>query len=347
VWAPAEGRLPACGLLEAGHAGSVRTNDVAVLILAIQTREKVYLAGFLLGAGLLLFLGRDLIQGSVIATWGLTFGGTTAVAVLGAALFRVRFELEASRRQLARKEAELSFAREVQEALFPRRMPAGAGLEFSGVCIPARGISGDYYDVMQLPDGRLVFAIADISGKGISAAILMANLQAVLRTLAATNLSPCEICSRLNLHLLQVTDESKFATFFYADWDSRQMRLRFVNAGHHWPIFFGQSEGRRLQVGGIPLGLFAEAEFQMAEVMLQPGDLLVLYSDGITEAHSARGEEFGERRLEASIEEYRREPLAEIQRRALEAVRLWSDGEPEDDMTLLIVRATPRIEELT
>ena len=313
--------------------------------MAIQKREKIYFAGFLLGAGLLLFLGRDLIQGSVVATWGLTFGGTTAVAVLGAALFRVRLELASSRRLLARKEAELSFAREVQEALFPRRMPVSSGLEFSGICIPARGISGDYYDVMQLPDGRLVFAIADISGKGISAAILMANLQAVLRTLAAANLSPCEICSRLNLHLLQVTDESKFATFFYGDWNQREMRLRYVNAGHHWPIFLGSSQGRRLKVGGIPLGLFPEAEFQMGEAMLQPGDLLVLYSDGISEANSARGEEFGESRLEATIEKYRHEPLAEIQRRALEAVRLWSEGEPEDDMTLLIVRATPRIEE--
>ena len=314
--------------------------------MAIQRREKIYLAGFLLGAGLLLFLGRDLIQGSVVATWGLTFGGTTAVAVLGAALFRVRLELAASRRQLARKDAELSFAREVQEALFPRRMPLGAGLEFSGICIPAHGISGDYYDVLQLPDGRLVFAIADISGKGISAAIIMANLQAVLRTLATSNLAPGEICSRLNHHLLQVTDESKFATFFYADWDPCRMRLRYVNAGHHWPIFLGESQGRRLKVGGIPLGLFPEAEFQMGEVMLQPGDLLVLYSDGVTEANSSKGEEFGEDRLEASIEKYRREPLAEIQRHALEAVRLWSQGEPEDDMTLLIVRATPRIEEI-
>lgn len=124
------------------------------------------------------------------------------------------------------------------------------------------------------------------------------------------------------------------------------MRLRYVNAGHHSPIFLGQTEGRRLEVGGIPLGLFPEAEFQMGEVILRAGDLLVLYSDGITEAHSATGEEFGESGLEASIEKYRCEPLAEIQRRALEAVRLWSEGEPEDDMTLLIVRATPRREEL-
>ena len=310
-----------------------------------ERRETYYLAGFLIGAGLLLFLGRDLLQGSVVATWGLTFGGTTAVAVLGAALYRVRLELQASRRQLARKEAELSFAREVQVALFPRRLPVKGGLEFSGICIPARGISGDYYDVMQLPDGRLVFAIADISGKGISAAIIMANLQAVLRTLAGSNLSPCEVCSRLNQHLLQVTDESKFATFFYAEWNPVESRLRYINAGHHVPIAVGSAEGRRLSEGGFPLGLFPDATFEMGDAFLRPGDLLVLYSDGITEASSRKGVEFGEGRLRNLIEEHRDEPLAQIQRRVIDAVRQWSGEEPEDDMTLLIVRATANVEE--
>jgi sigma-B regulation protein RsbU (phosphoserine phosphatase) len=307
--------------------------------LAIERRDKLYLASFLLGAGLLLFAGRDLIQGSVIATWGLTFGGATAVAVLGAALYRVRLELQASRRQLARKEAELSFAREVQRALFPRRLPEDGGLEFSGICIPARGISGDYYDVMQLGDGRLVFAIADISGKGISAAILMANMQAVLRTLAESNLSPCEVCSRLNHHMLQVTDESKFATFFYGEWNPGSRLLRYINAGHHAPIFLGLPRGQLLSEGGFPLGLFPNAEFQAAEVELRPRDLLVLYSDGITEASSKSGEEFGGSRLEEVIEKHRDETLIEIQRRVMEAVREWSGNEPEDDMTLLIVRA--------
>ena len=160
----------------------------------IESRDKVYLIGFVVAAGLLLFLGRGLVQGSALATWGLTFGATTAVAVLLVSLYRVQLELQSSRRQLARKEAELSFALEVQQALFPRHLPESNGLEFSAVCIPARGISGDYYDVVQFPDGRLVFAIADISGKGISAAILMANVQALLRTLSKTGNPPAEVC---------------------------------------------------------------------------------------------------------------------------------------------------------
>ena len=305
----------------------------------IEGRDKIYLAGFLVGAGLLLFLGRGLVQGSALATWGLTFGATTAVAVLLVTLYRVQLELQSSRRQLARKEAELSFALEVQRALFPRHLPVSNGLEFGAVCIPARGISGDYYDVMQFPDGRLVFAIADISGKGISAAILMANVQALLRTLSETGIPPAEVCKRLNHHLHQVTDESKYATFFYAEWNTAERRLSYVNAGHYAPVLLGSLGGRQLDEGGFPLGLFPGSEFQTGEVSLQPGDLLALYSDGLTEAASKNGEEFGEQRLKVEIEKRSGESLAEIQAGVLEAVRKWAGDELEDDMTLLMVRA--------
>jgi len=305
----------------------------------IEGRDKIYLAGFLVGAGLLLFLGRGLVQGSALATWGLTFGATTAVAVLLVTLYRVQLELQSSRRQLARKEAELSFALEVQRALFPRHLPVSNGLEFGAVCIPARGISGDYYDVMQFPDGRLVFAIADISGKGISAAILMANVQALLRTLSETGIPPAEVCKRLNHHLHQVTDESKYATFFYAEWKASERRLSYVNAGHYAPVLLGSLCGRQLDEGGFPLGLFPGSEFQTGEVFLQPGDLLALYSDGLTEAASRNGEEFGEQRLQAEIEKRSGESLAEIQAGVLEEVRKWAGDELEDDMTLLMVRA--------
>lgn len=305
----------------------------------LEARDKVYLVGFLVGAGLLLFLGRGLVQGSALATWGLTFGATTAVAVLLVSLYRVQLELQASRRQLARKEAELSFALEVQQALFPRRLPRENGLEFAAVCIPARGISGDYYDVMQFPGGRLVFAIADISGKGISAAILMANVQALLRTLSETGIPPAEVCKRLNHHLHQVTDDSKFATFFYAEWSAAERRLSYVNAGHYAPVLLGSSRGRQLDEGGLPLGLFPSAEFQTGEITLQPGDLLALYSDGVTEAQSKSGEEFGDERLQAEIEKHSEKTLAQIQAGVLEAVRAWAGDELEDDMTLLMVRA--------
>ncbi|PYP83566.1 MAG: hypothetical protein DMF61_22635 [Blastocatellia bacterium AA13] len=303
------------------------------------TRDKLYLTGLLLGAGILLFLGRNLLQQSVLVTWGLTFSGATGVIVLIAALYRLRLELQASRGQLARKEAELSFALEVQRALFPRTLPGGGGLEFAAICIPARGISGDYYDVIQLPDGRLIFAIGDISGKGISAAILMANLQAVLRTLISTSQSPLEVCSSLNRHFHQVTDDSRFATFFYAEWDARSRRLTYVNAGHHTPVLVGSCSGQRLENGGFPLGMFQDTVFQAGELVLQPKDLVVLYSDGITEAESASGQEFGDDRLQTVVERNCDLALVEIQERVLDAVREWAGDEPSDDMTLLIVRA--------
>ena len=305
----------------------------------IEGRDKVYLVGFLVGAGLLLFLGRGLVQGSALATWGLTFGATTAVAVLLVSLYRVQLELQSSRRQLARKEAELSFALEVQQALFPRHLPECSGLEFAATCIPARGISGDYYDVMQFPDGRLVFAIADISGKGISAAILMANVQALLRTLSETGIPPAEVCRRLNHHLHQVTDASKFATFFYAEWNASERQLSYVNAGHYAPVLLGSLCGRQLSEGGFPLGMFSSSEFQTGTVTLVPGDLLALYSDGLTEAVSKKGEEFGDARLQTEIEKRSDKTLAEIQAGVLEAVRGWAGDELEDDLTLLMVRA--------
>jgi sigma-B regulation protein RsbU (phosphoserine phosphatase) len=170
-------------------------------------------------------------------------------------LYRVQLELRASRHELARKEAELNFAREVQQALFPRQFPVNCGLEFAAICVPARGISGDYYDVMELSDGRVVFAIADISGKGISAAILMSNLHAVLRTLAEAGHSPAEVCSQLNCHLYKVTEATRFATFFYAEWDRGERCLRYVNAGHNPPILRGAAGSRQLEAGSPPLGI--------------------------------------------------------------------------------------------
>jgi len=303
-------------------------------------REKLSLVSFLAGGGLLLYLGRDLLHGPAMATWGLTFAGTTAAGVLGMTLYRVQLELRASRHELARKEAEINFAREVQQELFPRQFPQNTGLEFAGICVPASGISGDYYDVLELSDGRVIFAIADISGKGISAAILMSNLHAVLRTLAAAGRSPGEICAQLNRHLRDVTGGTRFATIFCSEWNRASQTLSYVNAGHNAPMVLGTGGVRRLAAVGTPLGLFAATEYPVQGVTLQPGDLVVLYSDGITEAGIDKGDEFGEERLLAIIEAHRDRALDEIQQHVLAAVRKWARNELEDDATLLLVRAT-------
>jgi len=303
-------------------------------------RDKVYLFSFLLLAGLLLYAGRGLFQSSQLATWGLTFGGTTAAGILGMTLYRVQSELRASRRELARKDSEITFAREVQEALFPRQLPKDSGLTFSCVCVPARGISGDYYDVLALPDGRLVFAIGDISGKGISAAILMSNLHAVLRVLAGEGRSPKEACSLINRHLLEVTEGARFATLFYAEWRSGEHRLRYVNAGHIPPVLFTAAGSKALPPGSPPLGLLPNVEIEVGETALQPGDLLLACSDGITEAGASAGREFGESRLAVLVAANREKPLEAIQAQVLDAIRAWAGPEAEDDMTLMLVRAT-------
>jgi phosphoserine phosphatase RsbU/P len=303
-------------------------------------RDKAYLVLFLLGAGLLLYVGRGLLAQSTYASLGLSFAGTTAAGILGIALYRVQLELRASRHELARKEAELSFAREVQLALFPREFPSDHSLQFMAVCVPARGISGDYYDVMEPSSGRLVFAFADISGKGISAAILMSNVHAVLRTLAAEGRPPAEVCSRLNRHLYKVTDASRFATVFYGEWNDAEKRLTYTNAGHNAPILLGSRHGDELDRGGPPLGLFLESRFEEGSVTLQPGDLIAVYSDGITDAENSDGEPFGEFRLEGVIATHAEKSLAEIQQQVLRAVHEWSSQEASDDATLLLARVT-------
>ncbi len=301
----------------------------------------------MLVAGVLLYLGRGLLEASAVVTWGLTFGGTTAAAILGMTLYRVQLELRASRHELARKEAELNFALEVQRALFPRQFPADGGLEFDAVCLPARGISGDYYDVLRLPDGRVVFVIADVSGKGISAAILMSNVHAVLRILAAEGRSPGEVCAQLNRHLCQVTESARFVTFIYAEWNPSERRLRYVNAGHNAPFLLRSGGCQRLESVTPPLGIFPGSEFPEVDLQLHPSDLLVFFSDGITEAGISQGEQFGESGLESLLYAHYHKPLADIRQEVLDAARKKTAAELDDDMTLLLVRARDTAKEAT
>ena len=279
---------------------------------------------------------------SEFVTWSLIFGGTTVFSVLLFALYRVQLDLKASRHELLRKEAELSFALQVQKALLPRRLVARSGLEFAAVCIPARGISGDYYDVLEPSSGRLVFALADVSGKGVSAAMLMANVQAGLRMTVEVSSSLLDVVSRLNTHLYQATEGPLFVTLFLGEWRYPEYRLFYVNAGHHIPILLGSDRGRRLDKGGFPLGLFSDTEYEMGDIHFRPRDLLGLYSDGVTEAESPAGEPFGEERLAEVMEAHQGDSLEAMKTQVLKEVRSWSSSSqaPADDMTLMIVRAT-------
>ena len=275
-----------------------------------------------------------LLPASVLLNWAIAFGGGTALAVLAIALYRVRLELQSSRRALNLAQAELGFARQVQQTLLPAQFPNDSGLEFQAVCIPARGISGDYFDVFELSGDRVGIAIADISGKGISAAILMASLQALLRSVTDTETDPREVCQKLNHHFYRMTESSRFATFFYAEWCARTRTLKFVNAGHNLPIAIGSCEKVDWSSGGFPMGMFPGSKFELGQVCLESGDVLLLYSDGITDLGESQGRNFGEARLQEILAQNRNLALDELQMKILKELEGWSSQEPEDDMTM-------------
>ncbi len=246
-------------------------------------------------------------------------------------------------KQRQRLENEISIAREVQNQLFPQKLPAIPGVDIEAICKAARTVSGDYYDFIQLSPTQLAIAIADISGKGISAALLMASLQAALRSqmLAGGSdaLSTAELVSRLNKHLVRNTGDDRFATFFIAVYDSVTRILRYTNAGHLPSLLICNGEAKHLDVGGMVLGVMENYEYE--EGLLQvPGDsLLVGYSDGLVEPENVYGEEFGISRLEdAAIRAKGASPLM-VAESLMAAAEEWADTpEQADDMTVIVAR---------
>jgi serine phosphatase RsbU (regulator of sigma subunit) len=235
---------------------------------------------------------------------------------------------------------EMEIAREVQARLFPQKLPPLATLDYVGRCVQARQVGGDYYDFLDLGPGRLGLLLADIAGKGISGALLMANLQANLRSQYAVALDdPSRLLRSVNQLFFENTTESSYATLFFADYGDASRRLRYANCGHNPPVLVRAGGGvERLSATTTVLGLFEDWECPLAEQTLRPGDALVLYSDGVTEARSGEGEEFGEARLIETILKSRWLSPIELLNRLLEAVRKFSDSEQEDDITLVIAR---------
>jgi sigma-B regulation protein RsbU (phosphoserine phosphatase) len=251
-----------------------------------------------------------------------------------------------------RLENELEIAHEVQAQLFPRSAPEVPGLELYGVCKAARSVSGDYYDFLKLGENRVCLVLGDVSGKGISAALLMAAIQSALRAqfydgFAPTRgsqplpLSTAEVVSRLNVQLFESTPLEKYVTFFFGVYDAATRTLTYTNAGHLPPVLLRRGEVERLQVGGTVVGLFSPLSYEQAEIPIQPGDLLLAFTDGITEPENIYGEEFGEERL---LEVVRRALSASPQILVEEIYRSVSDwtGSPElqDDMTLVVAKAS-------
>lgn len=246
-------------------------------------------------------------------------------------------------KQLQRLENEISIAREVQNQLFPQTLPRVEGIEIEAICRAARSVSGDYYDFILLDPTHVAIAIADISGKGISAALLMASLQAALRSQLlspdAVRMSTAELVARLNKHLVRNTGEDRFATFLIAVFDTETRRLRYCNAGHLPGFCISEGKSMHLDVGGMVLGIVEDYPFQEGEVTV-PGDaVFIAYSDGLVEPENAYGEEFGVSRLEGVSQRVRNASPKKIAASLMTAAEEWS-GSPEqaDDMTVIVAK---------
>ena len=233
---------------------------------------------------------------------------------------------------------EYEEAREIQQGLMPKQIPQIPGVEISGSWRPARIVGGDYFDVFSFSERRVGLCIADVSGKGMPAALLMSNLQAVVKALASENTFPKELVEKVNRVMCRNTTEAKFITLFYGLLEVDGKTLRYVNAGHNAPIVTRKDGAQvRLEKGGLILGIFEEHSYEEGEIELRPGDRLVMFTDGFSEAVDGEGVEFGEARM-AELSRGARQLSAEALRRwLLERVTEFCAGGFEDDATLLVV----------
>lgn len=250
---------------------------------------------------------------------------------------------EAAQRESVNREMEI--AREVQERLFPQEMPEIEGATIAGHCRPALGVGGDYYDVFRLDDGRVGLAIGDVSGKGIAAALLMASLRASLRGVSLdTPRDFAKLMDKVNRLVYEASAENRYATFFFAAYDPETRRLDCVNAGHNPPVVLrcgadGAAEVIRLEANGPVVGLLPAAPYTEQSVALAPGDLLLLFTDGISEAMTHEDEEWGEERMIASAEKCHGKTAEEALRDLFRDVDAFTAGAPQhDDMTALILK---------
>ena len=276
----------------------------------------------------------------IAAVIGLLKGATGTSWIVGSLiLLNLLILLEVADR-LSLK-GDLEVARDIQLAMLPAGTLEKLDVSACGLTRPANTVGGDFYDILPLPDGRLVIAIGDVAGKGSPAALLMALLLAILRTLVEEALAPQELVCRLNVQVARHAPPSRFITLFYGVFDPSRGTLTYVNAGHLPPFIRRAATGasERLSVTGVALGMFEESTFRAESVGLEHGDLLVLYSDGITEAENPDGEPFDEAGLERALNNLSTDDLALAGRAIIAAVeRHAQDTRFADDLTILLLK---------
>ncbi len=235
---------------------------------------------------------------------------------------------------------EMRIAHKIQTDLLPKSPPTVIGYDIAGASIPATLVGGDYFDFIKIDEHRLALCLGDVSGKGMPAALLMANVQATLRSQAISCGRPCDCLARSNMLLLASTDLERYTTLFYGVLDTREHTLDYCNAGHNHPFVFRKDgEPERLKVGGTVVGCFGATDYSDDKVAMQPGDVLLIYSDGVTEALDDRGEEFGESRLADVMLSSLDDPAESLLLRLIEAARAHAgQAAPGDDMTVVVVK---------
>jgi len=237
---------------------------------------------------------------------------------------------------------DLEIARDIQQAMLPSSGYTAAGVETFGMSRPANTVGGDFYDILPLDDGRLIVAVGDVAGKGSPAALLMALLLAMLRTLVDENLDPAPLVTRLNAQVCRHAPGTRFITLFYAVYDPASGSLTYVNAGHTQPLLVRTNRSsERLTEGGIALGMFEGSTYQTGHVTIQPDELVAVYSDGITEAEDPQGRQFDEGGLEAALKANLDGTITNIGSAVVRAVeRHTADTRLADDLTILLLRRT-------
>jgi sigma-B regulation protein RsbU (phosphoserine phosphatase) len=246
----------------------------------------------------------------------------------------------ARRQHDAAERRELAEALKIQQRLLPQQVPQIDGWEIAASWQPASGVGGDCFDAIRFGDTRLALSIADVVGKGIPAALLMSNLQAAVRAFASDVAEPQALCQQVNRILCGNIAEGRFISFFYCVLDATAGVLTYTNAGHYFPILVrADGSTERLGEGGPVLGVLADAEYDQAHVTLAPGDRLVLFTDGLTEARSDADEEFGEARLLDAAVRHRACSAPAIQARLADAVATFTGGRLHDDATLIVMAA--------